>query len=57
VFAAGIVKVVLDALEFVTVAPDQLWNCCPEGAALAEIGTTVPAAYEPLPVPFTTVNV
>ena len=51
------VSVVEDALAFATVAPVQLAKDCPAGGALAEIGTTVPALYVPLPVPLTTVNV
>jgi hypothetical protein len=52
VLAAGMAKVVVEAVELATLAPDQLWNCCPEGAALATMVTTFPAANDALLLPF-----
>ena len=33
----GKIRRLEEALELVTVAPDQLWNCCPEGAAVTGV--------------------
>ena len=44
VFAAGMVRVVDDELALATVAPVQLENTSPAGAAPAVMVTTVPAA-------------
>jgi hypothetical protein len=43
VLLAGIVKVVLAAVGFATVAPDQSWNTSPAGGVLARMETTAPA--------------
>ncbi len=56
VVAAGIVIVVEAALGFATVAPVQLEKTSPVGGVFASIGTTVPAAYEPVPDPLFTVS-
>jgi hypothetical protein len=50
------VRVVVEALGFCTVAPVQSRKDSPVGGGFAEILTTVPEVYLPLPVPFTTVN-
>jgi len=56
-FEAGMVRAVGEALGFCTVTPVQSRNACPAGGAFAAIVTTLPAAYVPLPVPFTTCSV
>ena len=56
-FAAGMVRVVLTAKALATVAPVHWSNTCPAGDAFAEMLTTCPFVYVPLPVPPTTVSV
>jgi hypothetical protein len=51
------VKVVDAELALATVAPVHAEKNWPATGALAAIGTTVPALYDPLPVPLTTVSV